>query len=57
MGLFAEHDEDLKVEKSLFPIKNLAPFLISSKLIFFLICQPLSLLIVGTLSLLKIIYW
>ena len=52
----AEHDEALKVEKSFFPTRNFAPLLIFSKLIFFLICQTLFLLIVGTLSRFKIIY-
>ena len=56
IGLFAEQDEALKVEKSFFPIKNFAPFFNFFKSIFFFICQTLFLLIVGTLSLFNIIY-
>ena len=41
MGDFAEHEDDLKVEKSCVPSRILAPFLISLKSNLVLICQAL----------------
>ena len=56
IGDFAEHEEDLKVEKLWVPSNTLAPFLISFKSIFFFICQALFLLIDNVPCLLTIKY-
>ena len=41
MGDLAEHDEDLKIEKSCVPSKIFAPFFNNFKFIFFFTCHAL----------------